>query len=130
MKRDVIQPAGTEPNPILSPGIRVGDLIWTAGSTGRNPETGVTPDDIQGQTRQTLENLKRVVEAAGSSFANVVKVNIYLTDIALRPKFNELYLKYVGEDRPARTCIGGAGFDGNTKVEVECVAVVEEAANR
>ena len=125
MKRDVIQPAGTGPNAILSPGIRVGDLIWTAGSTGRNPETGVTPDDIQEQTRQTLENLKKVVEAAGSSFASVIKVNIYLTEIGDRPAVNEIYKEYFPKNPPGRTCIGGAQFDGNTAIEIEMVAVVE-----
>jgi 2-iminobutanoate/2-iminopropanoate deaminase len=125
MKRDVVIPAGVTPGPILSPGVRVGDLIWTAGNTGRNPETGVTPDDIEGQTRQTLENLKRVVEAAGSSFASVVKVNIYLTDIADRPAVNEIYKEYFPTNPPGRTCIGNAGFEGNTRIEIEMVAVVE-----
>jgi 2-iminobutanoate/2-iminopropanoate deaminase len=125
MQRNVIQPAGTGPNAILSPGIRVGDLIWTAGSTGRNPDTGVTPDDIQGQTRQTLENLKRVVEAAGSSFASVIKVNIYLTEIGDRPAVNEIYKEYFPSNPPGRTCIGGAQFDGNTIIEIEMVAVAE-----
>ena len=125
MSRDVIQPAGTTPGGILSPGIRVGNLLWTAGSTGRNPETGVTSDDIQEQTRQTLENLKKVVESAGSSFANVIKVNIYLTDIADRPAVNEVYKTYFPTNPPGRTCIGNAGFDGNTRIEIEMVAVVE-----
>ena len=125
MKRDVILPAGATPGGILSPGVRVGDLIWTAGSTGRNPETGVTPDDVEGQTRQTLENLKRIVEAAGSSFASVIKVNIYLTDISDRPAVNEIYKEYFPSNPPGRTCIGNAGFEGNTRIEIEMVAVVE-----
>jgi 2-iminobutanoate/2-iminopropanoate deaminase len=125
MARDVIQPAGTTPGGILSPGIRVGNLLWTAGNTGRNPDTGVTSDDIQEQTRQTLENLKRVVEAAGTSFANVIKVNIYLRDIADRPAVNEVYKTYFPTNPPGRTCIGNAGFDGNTRIEIEMVAVVE-----
>jgi 2-iminobutanoate/2-iminopropanoate deaminase len=125
MKRELVQPDGATPNAILSPGVRVGDLIWTAGSTGRNPETGVTPDDIQGQTRQTLDNLKRVVEAAGSSFGSVIKVNIYLTEIGDRPAVNEIYKEYFPSNPPGRTCIGGAQFDGNTRIEIEMVAVVE-----
>lgn len=124
MKREVIQPAGTTPGGILSPGVRVGDLLWTAGSTGSDPVTGVTSDDIQEQTRQTLEKLKKVVESAGSSFANVIKVNIYLADINERPAVNEVYKTYFPTNPPGRTCIGNAGFDGNTRIEIEMVAVV------
>jgi 2-iminobutanoate/2-iminopropanoate deaminase len=124
MSRDVIIPAGITPGAILSPGIRVGDLVWTAGHVGRNAETGESPDDIKEQTRNTLNNLKRVLEAAGSSLANVVKVNIYLADIKDRPAVNEVYLEYFPKDPPGRTCVGNAGFDGNTLIEIECVAVV------
>jgi 2-iminobutanoate/2-iminopropanoate deaminase len=124
MSRDVIIPAGITPGAILSPGIRVGDLVWTAGHVGRNAETGETPDDVKEQTRNTLNNLKRVLEAAGSSLANVVKVNIYLADIKDRPAVNQVYQEYFPKDPPGRTCIGNAGFDGNTLIEIECVAVV------
>lgn len=124
MKRDVIRPAGVGPNPILSPGIRVGDLIWTAGHVGRNPETGVTPADIRGQTRETLLNLKRVLEAGGSSLSNVVKVNIYLADINDRPAVNEVYQEFFPTDPPGRTCIGGATFGPGILIEIEAVAVV------
>jgi len=121
--RQVIRPDGMAPNAILSPGIRVGDLVWTSGHVGRNPETGETPDDIVGQTRQTLLNLKRVLEAGGSSLDNVIKVNIYLADIADRPAVNKVYQEFFPRDQPGRTCIGNAGFDGNVLIEIECVAV-------
>ena len=125
MSRDVVVPAGVTPSPILSPGIRVsGDLLWTAGHVGRNAETGETPDDIKEQTRNTLNNLKRVLEAGGSSLENVVKVNIYLVNIKDRPAVNEVYQEFFPKDQPGRTCIGNAGFDGNTLIEIECVAVV------
>jgi 2-iminobutanoate/2-iminopropanoate deaminase len=125
MKREVIRPAGVGSNPILSPGIRVGDLIWTAGHVGRNPETGVTPDDIRGQTRETLKNLQRVLEAGGSSLGSVVKVNIYLDDIADRPAVNEVYQEFFPTDPPGRACIGGATFGPGVLIEIEAVAVVE-----
>jgi 2-iminobutanoate/2-iminopropanoate deaminase len=124
MKREVIRPEGATPNPILSPGIRVGDLLWTAGHVGRNPETGETPDDIRGQTRQTLQNLQRVLEAGGSSLANVVKVNIFLVDVNDRPAVNEVYQEFFPTNPPGRTCFGGAQFGGNVLVEIECVATV------
>jgi len=125
MKRQTIRVPGRAPSSILSPAVRAGDLVWTAGHTGRDPKTSQMPDGIEAQTRNTLEAIKAALEAAGSSLRSVVKVNIYLTDIALRPRFNEIYLTYFPEDRPGRTCIGNAGFEGNTLVEVECVAVVE-----
>jgi 2-iminobutanoate/2-iminopropanoate deaminase len=123
-KRQAVHIPGRTSAPHLSPAVRVGDLVWTSGHTGRDPQTGQMPDDIETQTRNTLNNLKAALEAAGTSWDNVIKVNIYLSDINLRPKFNEIYLEYVPSDRPSRTAIGNVGFEGNTLVEVECVAVV------
>ena len=123
--RQVIRPAGFAPNATLNPGIRVGDFVWTSGHVGRNPETGVTPDDVAEQARQTLLNLQRVLEAAGSSLDNVIKVNIYLANISDRPAVNKVYQEFFPKDPPGRTCIGNAGFDGNVLVEIECVAVVK-----
>ena len=125
MKRQLITVPGRQPSPILNPAVRVGDLVWTAGHTGRDPKTGQMPDDLETQTRNTLDAIKAALEAAGSSMASVIKVNIYLSDIALRNRFNEIYLEYFPADRPGRTCIGNVGFEGNTLVEVECVAVAE-----
>ena len=124
-KREVITVPGRAPAPHLSPAVRVGDLVWTAGHTGRDPNTGEMPDGIEAQTRNTLENIKAALEAAGSSWNSVVKVNVYLSDIALRNTFNEIYFEYVPTDKPGRTAIGNVGFEGNTVVEVECVAVVD-----
>ena len=124
MSREVIVPAGITPGPILSPGIRVGNLLWTAGHVGRNAATGETPDDIKEQTKNTLDNLKRVLEAGGSSLADVIKVNIYLVNIKDRPAVNEVYQEFFPKDPPGRTCFGGAEFDGNVLIEIECVAAV------
>jgi 2-iminobutanoate/2-iminopropanoate deaminase len=125
MKRQIIQPAGMPSNRILSHGVRVGDFIWTAGTIGRDPATGAMPEDIRGQTRQALSNLQAVIEAGGSSLASVVKVNIYLTEIALRDAVNEVYLEFFPSDQPGRTAIGGAQFAAGVLVEIEAVAVVE-----
>jgi 2-iminobutanoate/2-iminopropanoate deaminase len=124
MPREIVTVPGRSPSPILNAGCKIGNLVWTAGNTGNDPTTGVSPDDFDAQVRNTLDKIKATLEAAGSSLDQVLKVNIYLSDIKLRPRFNEIYLEYFPKDQPARTCIGNAGFDGNTKVEVECVAVV------
>jgi 2-iminobutanoate/2-iminopropanoate deaminase len=125
MKREVISVPGRPPSPILSPAVRVGDLVWTAGHTGRDPRTGQMPPDLETQTRNTMDGIKAALEAAGSSLSSVIKVTVYLSDIGLRNKFNEIYLEYFPADRPGRTAIGNVGFEGNTLVEVECVAAVE-----
>ena len=125
MKRQLITVPGRQPSPILNPAVRVGDLVWTAGHTGRDPKAGQMPDDLETQTRNTLDAIQAALEAAGSSMASAVKVNIYLSDIALRNKVNPIYLEYFPGDKPGRTCIGNVGFEGNTLVEVECVAVAQ-----
>jgi 2-iminobutanoate/2-iminopropanoate deaminase len=125
MKREVITVPGRPPSPILNPAVRAGEFVWTAGHTGKDPHTGKVPDDFDSQVRNTLDGLKAALEAAGSSLASVVKVNVYLTDIGLRNRFNEIYLEYFPNERPGRTAIGNVGFEGNILVEVECVAVVD-----
>jgi 2-iminobutanoate/2-iminopropanoate deaminase len=124
MKREIIRPDGVPPNRILSPGVRVGDFIWTAGHVGRDPATGAMSDDVREQARQTLKNLQAVLETGGSSLQNVVKVNIYLKDVADRDAVNEVYVEFFPTDPPGRTAIGGAQFGGNTLIEIEAVAIV------
>ena len=125
MKREIIRPAGVPANRILSPGVRVGDFIWTAGHVGRDPATGALAEDIREQTRQTLKNLQAVLEAGGSSLRSVVKVNIYLKEIADRDAVNEVYVEFFPTDPPGRTAIGGAQFGAGVLIEIEAIAVVE-----
>lgn len=125
MKREIIRVEGAPTNPILSPGVRVGDLIWTAGHVGRDPATGTISPDIREQTRQTLKNIQAVLHAGGSSLASVLKVNIYLQDITDRDAVNEVYLEFFPSDPPGRTAIGGAQFGSGVLIEIEAVAAVE-----
>ena len=126
MKREIIRPPGVQPSPILSPGVRVGDFIWTAGHVGNDPASGkLVEGGVKEQTCQALENIRAVLEAGGSSLASVIKVNIYLTDINDRPAVNEVYTEFFPADPPGRTAIGGAQFAPGMLVEIEAVAVVE-----
>ena len=87
-----------------------------------DPETGSAPDGFEDQVRQTFENLGPILEAAGSGFDEVVKVNAYVTDLTRFARFKEIYKEFFAQDPPARTTVG-ADLLG-ILVEVDCVAVV------
>jgi len=102
---------------VLAGCIRVGDLVFTGGVTGR-------PGDAKTQIRNTLEKIKSVLQGAGASMENVVKANVYLRDIGDRERYlNDLWREYFPKDPPARTCLQ-AGLSPETYVEIEVVAVV------
>jgi 2-iminobutanoate/2-iminopropanoate deaminase len=124
-KRETIVVKGVSQFPSISQAVRAGDFIWTAGILGVNPISGTIPDDLKTQTRNALDNLKSILEAAGSSLASVLKVNIFLRDISDRPAVFEVYGEYFSHDPPGRTTIGNAGFDGNALIEIEMVAIVD-----
>jgi reactive intermediate/imine deaminase len=108
-KQQVTTDRAPRPGGPYSQGIRAGDFLFVAGQGPSNPRTGqLAGDDIQTQTRQTLENVKAIVEAAGGTLANAVKVNAYLSDLANFRAFNEIYREYFPEPFPVRTTVGTA----------------------
>ena len=92
-------------NPNLSLATRFGDLLFLAGQTGRHPVTGVLGKDIREQTRNTLERVKAILEAAGSSLDNVLTVTTYLTRREDLQAYNEEYATYFPSNKPARTTV-------------------------
>jgi 2-iminobutanoate/2-iminopropanoate deaminase len=114
------KPAGPYSHAVVS-----GGLVFISGQGPVNPETGTMPDAFADQVRQTLRNVLTILEAAGSSLDNVVKVNAYVTDLTRFQAFNEVYLEFFPNDPPARTTVGTSllGF----LVEVDCVASLQEA---
>jgi 2-iminobutanoate/2-iminopropanoate deaminase len=126
MEKQVIQ-TDNAPKAIgpYSQAIRIGDLIYTAGQVALSPTTGeLVGADIETQTRQVLENLKGVLEAAGSSFDKVVKTTVFIINMGEFAKMNAIYAEYFTGTHPARSTVQVSALPKNALVEIECVASV------
>lgn len=111
-----------------SQAIRTGDLIFTAGQLGIVPGTrDFAGPDIESQTRQALENLKAILEAADSCLDHVLKCTVFLKDIGEFPRMNGVYGEFFGENPPARSAVQIAALPLDGRVEIEAVAVVCES---
>ena len=104
-KKETIQVQLAAPNPNLSPAIRFGNLVFVAGQTGRHPITGEVGRDVREQTRNVLERIKLILEAAGTSMENVLTVTTHLTKREDLAAYNEEYAKYFPTNKPARTTV-------------------------
>ena len=120
------RPAGDPPpKGPYSPAVRAGGFVYVSGQTPRDPATGdLVGTTIDAQSRQTLANLRRVLEAAGASIDDVVSVTVYLADPALWDAFNAVYRDVFRDPYPSRTAVGVA-LRG-ILVEVSAVAYVGE----
>lgn len=108
-----------------SQGIKGGNLIFTSGQLPIDPETGVlVQDDIKLATRQSIENVKAILEEAGASLNDVVKVTIFIKDMNDFALVNEVYGEYFSEHKPARSCVEVARLPKDGKIEIEAIAVI------
>ncbi|MGB9430560.1 MAG: RidA family protein [Gammaproteobacteria bacterium] len=108
-----------------SQAIRAGNNVYLSGQIALDPKTGeLVPGGIEAQTKRAFENLKAVAEASGQGLEHVVKVNIYLTDLAHFAKVNEIMAGYFHEPYPARATVGVAALPRGALVEVDAVMVV------
>lgn len=125
MERRVVHTDKVPPARVpLSQAIRAGDWIFVSGQLPMDPRTGGLADGgIRAETRQVCENLKAVLEAAGSSLEKVVKVTIYLADLGELLSMNEVFSEYFPQDPPARTTFQAAGLIAGARVEIEAIAV-------
>jgi 2-iminobutanoate/2-iminopropanoate deaminase len=126
MRKEVIPVPGETPVKHTSRIVRFGNLIFIAGITGRNLANKEMPADITGQTRQTLENIKLYLEAAGASLENVLKMTCYLADLADKKAFDDVYINYFPENPPARACFAVAALGPGVKVEIETIAGIPD----
>ena len=124
-EKKVINIAGLPPSltGLFSSATRLGDLLFVSGQGAVDPSTHqLAPGPIGNQVRQCLENIKAVLEAAGSSMDKVLKCTVLLTDIDNFPAMNEVYRSYFPTNPPARTTMAVKDLPLHTPVEIECIA--------
>ena len=105
-----------------------GDLLFVSGQIGTRLESGapvLVAGGIEPETRQTLDNIRAIVERAGTSMDRVVKCMVMLADMADWPRVNEIYATYFPGPKPARSAFGATGLALGARVEIECTAKVD-----
>jgi 2-iminobutanoate/2-iminopropanoate deaminase len=124
MQKQVVHTPKVPPARVpLSQAIKVGDWVFTSGQLGLDVATGkLAPGGIAAETRQVCENLKAILEAAGSSLDRVVKVTIYMTDLAELMPMNAVFSEYFPVDPPARTTFQCAALVAGARIEIEAIA--------
>ena len=121
-KRQVSTDRAPKPVGPYSQAMIAGNTIYVAGQGPFDPKTGTMPGTFEEQAVQVFANIKAIVEGAGATLADVVKVNVYLADLANFAKMNEVYKRYFVEPFPARATVGSQLL-GGMGIEVECTAV-------
>lgn len=125
-ERQVISTAGA-PAAVgaYSQAIRAGDLVFTAGQLGLDPDTGeFSAPDVAGQAERALANLDAILQAAGSGLDRLVKVTVYLADIGDWPALNEVYGRVIPKPFPARSAFAVKDLPRGARVEIEAIATV------
>ena len=127
MKKEIVRVSVERPNPNLSPATKFGNLVFVSGQTGRHPATGEVGRDIREQTRNTLERIKTVLTAAGTSLDNVLSAMVHLTRRDDLAAYNEEYAKYFPTDKPARTTVTVASLNSpELLIEITVVACIPD----
>ena len=107
-----------------SQGIAVAPWLFVSGQLGIKPETGeLVSSDFAPQARQSLENLRQIVLAAGCDLSNVTAVDVFITDMGNFAEFNQIYTEYFSEHRPARAVVEVCALPKGASIEIKCIAV-------
>ena len=128
--RKVIQTSdGPRPRGVYSQAIVADGFVFVAGQAAVNPKTNeLELSDIRSETRRTLENIRAILEAAGSSLRDVVRVGVFLADMKDFDAMNDVFRQFFSEDPPARTTVGAQL--PKIKIEIDCVARQRKARKR
>ena len=118
----------TSPRPRPAPfsdAVRVGNMLYLSGKLGTDSSGRLVAGGIQAETKQTMENIRALLERSGSSMDQVVKCTVMLADMSEWGAMNEVYVTFFSKDRlPARSALGVNGLALNARVEIECLATV------
>jgi reactive intermediate/imine deaminase len=109
-----------------SQAVRVDDTVYLSGQIGLDPDTLIMVDGIEAQVNRVFQNLRAVADASGGSLDDVVKLNIYLTDLGHFAKVNEIMATYFSQPYPARAAVGVASLPRNALVEADGVLVLQD----
>jgi 2-iminobutanoate/2-iminopropanoate deaminase len=119
----IVPAGGASPRGHYTPALRAGDFIYVSGQGPIDPATDkLAAGDVEFQTRLTLSNIRRILDAAGAGVTDVVKCSVFLRDIAEFAKMNRVYAEFFGDHKPARTTIEAKFHQAEMLVEIDCVA--------
>ena len=125
MRKEIIHTdAAPPPRPGRAQAVRYGNLLFLSGQVPRDSQDRWVTGDIQQQTRQVIENIKTVLEAGGSSLANVLKMTIFLRRVADYEAVNQVFYEYFLEHPLARTCVQAGELAAPVDLEIEVIAAV------
>ena len=105
-----------------SQAIMAGNMLFTSGQLGLEPETGILPEGIEAQAKQSLQNIRAILEEAGLQKTDVIKTVVYLKNMSDFAAVNAIYADFFGDHKPARSCVEVAGLPKGGLVEIEVVA--------
>jgi 2-iminobutanoate/2-iminopropanoate deaminase len=120
--KKVIQPKEFPTGRPFSPAILVDGTLYVAGQIGSDLKSGKIPDNFEAEVRQCLDNIGIILKEAGMSYADVVAVQVYLTDMEMFQRMNAAYTAVFKEPRPARTTVGVSRLAGGAKIEITVTA--------
>lgn len=106
-----------------SQAIEAGGMVFVSGQLPIDAATGVMPEDVENQARQSLENIKHILEEAGLTMADIVKTTVFLADMSLFADMNKVYTTYFEGACPARSAVAVKALPKDALVEIECIAV-------
>jgi 2-iminobutanoate/2-iminopropanoate deaminase len=103
--------------------VKTGTLLYCSGQTPINPVTmKIEAKTFEEETIRVIENLRLVLQEEGLELENIIKVNVFLTDMEMFPEMNAVYAQYFGIHKPARTTVAVKGLPMNARIEIECIA--------